>query len=122
MICDVSFCYVIFWECNLGNHNKNHTNRRSRNFIIIHIILANQSLLKDLRLDLRSWLPDIDQLRDGQNLSKAHGPIGPRALDQLCPSPRLIFGRQQCPKISLKFYYNTLRQTIQNRHRNEFNL
>ena len=43
----VSFCYVIFWECNLGNHNqiKWLNNRRSCNFMNIHIILVNQSLL-----------------------------------------------------------------------------
>ena len=50
-------------------------------------------LFKDLKLDLRSWLPDIDQLRGWTELIK-----------------------------SLKLYYNTLRQTISNRHRNEFNL
>ena len=47
MICDVSFCYVIFWECNLGNHNQITwlNNRRSHNFMNIHVIWANQSLL-----------------------------------------------------------------------------
>ena len=83
----------------------------------IHLNLCIQVMeIKDLRLDLRSRLPDIDQMRGRTEV------IGPSALDQLCPSPRLIYGMQKCPKISLKLYYDTLHQTISNRHRNEFNL
>ena len=66
MMCDVSFCYVIFWECNLGNHNQITwlNNRRNRNFMNIHIILANQSLLNGSRLVMWSLLHGTDQLRE----------------------------------------------------------
>ena len=97
----------------------------------IHIILINQSLwshrdwivghgwIKDLRLDLRSWLPDIDRLSRGwTELIKCPRPDRLKGFWSALSFPRLIYGRQQCSKIS----NYTLRQIISNRHRNEFNL
>ena len=37
----------------------------------MHNLVVHNFLFKDLRLDLRSWLPDIDQLRGWTELIKS---------------------------------------------------
>ena len=59
-------------------------------YIYITEFVSRMTMFKDLRLDLRSWLPDIDQLRGWTELIKSPRADRPKGFGSALSFPEAI--------------------------------